>query len=47
MDNADLLRKSVEKRKKKKSWQSTDKKVDPGFLRDMGYGSKKVKGKKS
>ena len=43
MDNAELLRQSVKKQKKKKGWRSTDDKVDPGFLRDMGYGAKKKK----
>ena len=40
---ADLLEAGVRKQKKKKSWQSTDKEVDPGFLRDMGIGKKKKK----
>jgi hypothetical protein len=40
---SNLLEASVKKGKKKKSWQSTDSKVDPGFLRDMGYGNKKKK----
>jgi len=41
---ADLLEKGMRKKKAKmKSWQSTDKRVDPGFLRDMGYGNKKKK----
>ena len=47
--NADLLAASMKKGKKKKmkSFQSTDSSVDPSFLRDMGYGSKKKKKKVS
>jgi hypothetical protein len=44
--NADLLAASMKKgKKKRKSFQSTDSGVDPGFLRDMGYTSKKKKKK--
>jgi len=32
-------------KKKLKSFQSTDSRVDSGFMRDMGYGSKKKKKK--
>jgi len=47
MDNAEFLEASVKKgKKKRKSFQSTDAKVDPGFLRDMGYGAKAKKKKK-
>ena len=31
----------------RRSFQSTDSRVDPSFLRDMGYGSKKKKKKGS
>jgi hypothetical protein len=45
--NADLLESSMKKgKKKRKAWQSTDAKVDPGFMRDMGYGSKSSSSKK-
>jgi hypothetical protein len=41
---ADMLEEGVRRqRKKTKPWQSTDKNVDPGFSRDMGYGAKKKK----
>lgn len=44
--NADMLAASMKKGKKKiKSFRSTDSSVDPGFLRDMGYGAKKKKKK--
>lgn len=41
-DYANDLRKSMSG-KKAKPFQSTDPKVDPGFLRDMGYTAKKKK----
>lgn len=44
--NAEMLRKSMAKKKKTPGFKSTDAKVDPSFLRDMGYGNKSKPKKK-